>query len=115
MTQKNDVSELNYDEVLDYIGQFGRFQKRTFFLLCLVAAAGGIAVMVFAFTGPRTAKPNCFMSFTYQVWSPTTDAESQSVTSQMQHILTPYKATKICHLGTRSHRLHPRIGAEKCR
>jgi len=51
MTQKNDVSELNFDEVLDYIGQFGRFQKRTFFLLCLVAAAGGIAVMVFAFTG----------------------------------------------------------------
>ena len=51
MSAKGGSSELNYDEVLEYIGQFGPFQKRIFFLLWLVSAAGGIAVMVFAFTG----------------------------------------------------------------
>ena len=51
MSPTDRSSELNYDEVLEYIGQFGSFQKRIFFLLWLVSAAGGIAVMVFAFTG----------------------------------------------------------------
>ena len=51
MSPTDRSSELNYDEVLEYIGQFGPFQKRIFFLLWLVSAAGGIAVMVFAFTG----------------------------------------------------------------
>ena len=51
MSLKGGSSELNYDEVLEYIGQFGPFQKRIFFWLWLVSAAGGIAVMVFAFTG----------------------------------------------------------------
>ena len=51
MSPTDRSSELNYDEVLEYIGQFGLFQKRIFFLLWLVSAAGGIAVMVFAFTG----------------------------------------------------------------
>jgi len=43
--------DLDYDEVLRYIGQFGTFQKRIFFWLWLVSAGGGLAVMVFAFTG----------------------------------------------------------------
>jgi len=43
--------ELDYDEVLEYIGQFGGFQKKIFLLLSLVSAAGGLAVVVFAFTG----------------------------------------------------------------
>ena len=42
---------LNYDEVLEYIGQFGTFQRKIFFLLWLVSAASGLAVVVFAFTG----------------------------------------------------------------
>lgn len=51
MTEKDrDKADLNYDEVLDYIGQFGRFQSRIFLLLSLVSAAAGLAVVVFAFT-----------------------------------------------------------------
>ena len=51
MTEKDrDKAELNYDEVLDYIGQFGRFQRKIFLLLSLVSAAAGLAVVVFAFT-----------------------------------------------------------------
>ena len=41
---------LNYDEVMDYIGQFGRFQRKIFLWLSLVSAAAGLAVVVFAFT-----------------------------------------------------------------
>ena len=43
--------DLNYDEVLEYIGQFGTFQSKIFFLLWLVSAASGLAVVVIAFTG----------------------------------------------------------------
>ena len=42
---------LDYDEVLDYIGQFGTFQRRIFLWLSFASAAGGLAVVVFAFTG----------------------------------------------------------------
>jgi len=42
---------LDYDEVLEYSGQFGKYQKWIFFLLCLVSAAAGLAVNVFKFTG----------------------------------------------------------------
>lgn len=41
---------LNYDEVMEYIGQFGSFQRRIFLWLSLVSAAAGLAVVVFAFT-----------------------------------------------------------------
>ena len=41
---------LNYDEVMEYIGQFGHFQRRIFLWLSLVSAAAGLAVVVFAFT-----------------------------------------------------------------
>ena len=51
MALEKRAKNLNYDEVLEYIGQFGTFQKRIFFLLWLISAAGGLAVMVFAFTG----------------------------------------------------------------
>ena len=51
MSSKESSVALNYDEVLEYIGQFGTFQKKIFFLLWLVSAAGGLAVVVFAFTG----------------------------------------------------------------
>lgn len=45
---------LDYDEVLEYIGQFGRFQKKIFFWLSFISAAAGLAVVVFAFTGFET-------------------------------------------------------------
>ena len=51
MSSKEPKLALNYDEVLEYIGQFGTFQRKIFFLLWLVSAAGGLAVVVFAFTG----------------------------------------------------------------
>eukprot|EP00090_Calanus_glacialis_P003552 TRINITY_DN1261_c0_g1_i5.p1 TRINITY_DN1261_c0_g1~~TRINITY_DN1261_c0_g1_i5.p1 ORF type:complete len:603 (-),score=150.76 TRINITY_DN1261_c0_g1_i5:95-1903(-) len=51
MSSKEPNLALNYDEVLEYIGQFGTFQRKIFFLLWLVSAAGGLAVVVFAFTG----------------------------------------------------------------
>lgn len=54
----NKGRELDYDEVLSYIGQFGGFQRRIFLLLSLVSAAGGLAVVVFAFTG-YTPKYRC--------------------------------------------------------
>jgi len=61
MTSKG--RELDYDEVLDYIGQFGSFQRKIFLLLSLVSAAGGLAVVVFAFTGftpnYRCKVPHC--------------------------------------------------------
>lgn len=41
---------LDYDEVLEYIGQFGKYQRKIFFWLWLVSAAGGLAVVVFGFT-----------------------------------------------------------------
>lgn len=43
--------EVDYDLVLSYVGQFGWFQKKILFFLSLVSSAGGLAVVVFAFTG----------------------------------------------------------------
>ena len=51
MSSRKSELTLDYDTVLEYIGQFGMFQKKIFFLLWLVSAAGGLAVVVFAFTG----------------------------------------------------------------
>ena len=52
MTNKDrEKAGLDYDEVLDYIGQFGPFQRKIFLWLSLVSAAAGLAVVVFAFTG----------------------------------------------------------------
>lgn len=52
MTNKDrEKAGLDYDEVLEYIGQFGTFQRKIFLWLSLVSAAAGLAVVVFAFTG----------------------------------------------------------------
>ena len=48
---KGKAGGLDYDEVLEYIGQFGPFQRRIFLWLSLVTTAAGVAVVVFAFTG----------------------------------------------------------------
>ena len=41
----------DYDQILEYIGQCGKWQWRNFFILWLTSAAGGLAVVVWAFTG----------------------------------------------------------------
>lgn len=51
MVDKNRGGLLNYDEILKHVGQFGRYQIRIHFLLWLASAAGGLAVVVWAFTG----------------------------------------------------------------
>ena len=51
MGKDHQKSDINYDEVLEYIGQFGWFQRKIFFWLSFVSAAAGLAVVVFAFTG----------------------------------------------------------------
>lgn len=42
---------LNYDNILEYLGQFGYFQKKVFFCMCLVSFLTGPPIVVFAFTG----------------------------------------------------------------
>jgi len=46
-----DRPELDYDKVLDHIGQFGPFQRRIFLWLSFISAAAGLAVVAFAFIG----------------------------------------------------------------
>ena len=41
----------DYDLVLNTIGHFGKFQKKVLCLLSLVSGAGGLAIVVFVFTG----------------------------------------------------------------
>lgn len=41
----------NYDEILEHIGQLGKFQWHTFLWLCLPAFFPGIIVMSYTFTG----------------------------------------------------------------
>jgi len=88
MSQKESCSNLNYDEVLEYIGQFGSFQKRIFFALWLVSAAGGIAVMVFAFTGLepnyRCRVPQCEGSNASYYGAPSCDISDPDCDSQPQ-------------------------------
>ena len=42
---------LNYDSVLEYLGQFGCFQKKVFLWMCLISFLTGPPIVVFAFTG----------------------------------------------------------------
>ena len=42
---------LDYDVILAHVGHFGPFQLRTLLLLSCTAAVGGLAVVVFPFTG----------------------------------------------------------------
>merc|ERR1711971_74030 len=42
---------LNYDSVLEYLGQFGCFQRRMFLCMCLVSFLTGPPTVIFAFTG----------------------------------------------------------------
>ena len=42
---------MDYDEILKYLGEKGRWNILQILLLCLPAVAGGIAVLVYSFTG----------------------------------------------------------------
>ena len=55
-----DNTNVNYDKILDHIGQFGSFQRKIFFWLSFVSAAAGLAVVTFAFTGKMTKKSKYF-------------------------------------------------------
>ena len=48
---KGALETLDYDKVLDHIGQFGAFQRKIFLWLSFISAAAGLAVVAFAFTG----------------------------------------------------------------
>lgn len=41
----------NYDDILEHLGQMGKFQFRTFLWLCVPAFFPGIVVMSYNFTG----------------------------------------------------------------
>ena len=60
---KKQTGKVDYDQILNHIGQFGPWQKKIHFLLWLVSAAGGLAVVVFSFTaynlGYRCRNPYC--------------------------------------------------------
>lgn len=44
---------VDYDKILDHIGQFGKFQWKIFFWLSFVSGAAGLAVVTFAFVGNK--------------------------------------------------------------
>ena len=50
---------LDYDDLVGEIGEFGLFQKIACFLLWFPAAAGGIHVMMYSFTGLEPTKYRC--------------------------------------------------------
>ena len=50
--KENKGQPFNYDHILElHIGQFGKFQKRTLFWLCLAALLHGPVLMITTFTG----------------------------------------------------------------
>ena len=50
---------LNYDNVLDYLGQFGCFQRRVFLCMCLVSFLTGPPTVIFAFAGESHLHRHC--------------------------------------------------------
>ena len=42
---------IDYESLLKHIGQFGSWQRRIFFWMCLVSGASGLFVVVYVFTG----------------------------------------------------------------
>ena len=50
-TRREKTEKFDYDLVLSHIGDFGRFQVVSCIFLCCISAIGGLAVVVFPFTG----------------------------------------------------------------
>ena len=48
--QAQEKQSVDYDEILDQVGHFGKFQKIILLLLSCCSAAGGLVVVVFPFT-----------------------------------------------------------------
>ena len=99
---------LNYDEILKHVGQFGKYQIRIHFLLWLVSACSGLAVVVWAFTGfnmkYRCPIPLCPTDDSY--YDPSTLSSSEislpeyaklgipSKTQEQQHHCNYYTVTR---------------------
>ena len=47
----NEIKLVSYDDILEKLGQMGKFQLRTFLWLCLPALFPGIVIMSYTFTG----------------------------------------------------------------
>jgi len=82
--ENEDGSEkfLDYDKLVEEIGEFGLFQKIACLLLWFPAAAGGIHVLMYAFTGlePKNYRcdiPGC-ISTDYEGYIPVKDDIAQS-------------------------------------
>jgi len=56
------TSELNFNEILNEIGQFGRWQQQIFTCCCLISLANGLITVAFAFTG-YSPKYRCSVPF----------------------------------------------------
>ena len=59
MKEKKAEIGLNYDSVLEYLGQFGCFQRRMFLCMCLVSFLTGPPTVIFAFTGESDLLGDC--------------------------------------------------------
>jgi OCT family organic cation transporter-like MFS transporter 4/5 len=59
---KNNDSTLNFNEILNEIGQFGRWQQRIFMCCCLISLANGLITVAFAFTA-YSPKYRCSVPF----------------------------------------------------
>ena len=46
-----EEARIDYDDILPHIGDLGPFQKKICVFLSLISAVGGLAVVVFPFTG----------------------------------------------------------------
>ena len=61
------AEELEFDELLDKIGNFGRYQKWTRFVLCLTLPAHAYTIMATIFLN---AKPNFYCSSVDSAYAP---------------------------------------------
>lgn len=41
---------MKFDDIVKNLGEFGKFQKRVYFLLCMAAMSCGIQIMISVFT-----------------------------------------------------------------
>ena len=50
-TNKETDADLNYDEILEHLGQLGKYQLRTYVLLCFPILFPSIIIMSYSFIG----------------------------------------------------------------
>jgi len=49
--KETDCSDLNYDEILEHLGQLGKYQLRAYVLLCFPILFPSIIIMSYSFIG----------------------------------------------------------------